>query len=176
MLVIDAMHCILEGLVHYHCRRVLELESKPSKASSNSIPAYPFSWPIYDPAQLPVGAEKMSNVQEVRGISEIHRLLMSSLHDSSAINDLKRKLVGKNKKPLQYVWHSLRASFPNLSNHEHPRTKADFAELLIQWVRLIYSLVACTHRYMHSVLPCRWRQLHQLPSMIPQQHLHISDM
>ncbi|KAF9056966.1 hypothetical protein BDP27DRAFT_1433142 [Rhodocollybia butyracea] len=36
MLVIDAMHCILEGLVHYHCRHVLRLD-----ASSPILSAHP---------------------------------------------------------------------------------------------------------------------------------------
>ncbi|KAJ7673649.1 hypothetical protein DFH06DRAFT_917167, partial [Mycena polygramma] len=33
MLVIDSMHCILEGLVHYHCRQVLEIDAETVSTS-----------------------------------------------------------------------------------------------------------------------------------------------
>ncbi|KAF7328154.1 hypothetical protein MVEN_02572900 [Mycena venus] len=40
MLVIDPMHCILEGLVHYHCRHVLQIDAKAAKDEEAPVPAY----------------------------------------------------------------------------------------------------------------------------------------
>jgi hypothetical protein len=48
MLVIDSMHCILEGLIHYHCHYVLELNLKQAKASVRghlSVSLLPLSSP-----------------------------------------------------------------------------------------------------------------------------------
>ena len=33
MLVIDPMHCLLEGIVHYHCRNILKIDMKAAKAA-----------------------------------------------------------------------------------------------------------------------------------------------
>jgi hypothetical protein len=50
MLVVDSMHAMLEGLVHYHCCHVLKLDSKVAKAAEK-IPmeaAFSYPWPAYD--------------------------------------------------------------------------------------------------------------------------------
>ncbi|KAJ3720852.1 hypothetical protein C8R42DRAFT_581801 [Lentinula raphanica] len=45
MLVIDAMHCLLEGLVHYHCRHVLRLDASASKHTADDLKvAYEWPW------------------------------------------------------------------------------------------------------------------------------------
>ena len=44
MLVIDAMHCILEGIVHYHCCHVLRLDASERQANTDGV-KYAFDWP-----------------------------------------------------------------------------------------------------------------------------------
>lgn len=44
MLVIDAMHCILEGLIHYHCRHVLRLDASATKLSAEGL-KFAYDWP-----------------------------------------------------------------------------------------------------------------------------------
>ena len=48
MLVIDSMHCILEGLVHYHCRYVLELDAKQAKVNVPMVAAFLAPWVQYN--------------------------------------------------------------------------------------------------------------------------------
>ncbi|KAE9388311.1 hypothetical protein BT96DRAFT_1004306 [Gymnopus androsaceus JB14] len=43
MLVIDAMHCILEGIVHYHCHHVLCLDVSMHQVSADGF-KYAFEW------------------------------------------------------------------------------------------------------------------------------------
>ena len=50
MLVIDAMHCILEGVVHYHCRHVLRLDASATRISADGFKfAFDWPWTPYDP-------------------------------------------------------------------------------------------------------------------------------
>jgi hypothetical protein len=50
MLVIDAMNCILEGLVKYHCRYILYLDKEVAKKSDLHI-AFSYDWTPYDPSK-----------------------------------------------------------------------------------------------------------------------------
>lgn len=54
MLVIDAMHCILEGIVHYHCRHVLRLDGSDRASSADGTKyAFDWAWIPYDPELAP---------------------------------------------------------------------------------------------------------------------------
>ena len=44
MLLINSMHCILEGLVHYHCRHVLHLDDAAPHLNADGF-RYAFDWP-----------------------------------------------------------------------------------------------------------------------------------
>ena len=54
MLVIDAMHCVLEGIVHYHCRHVLRLDGAVRQTNAEGK-QYAFDWPWtpYDDESTP---------------------------------------------------------------------------------------------------------------------------
>ena len=52
MLVIDGMHCVLEGLVHYHCRKVLRIDAEVVKRKERGPIAFHQDWVAYDPTQL----------------------------------------------------------------------------------------------------------------------------
>jgi hypothetical protein len=53
MLVIDAMHCVLEGLVHYHFRKVLRVDAEVAKKKERGPVAFEQDWVAYDPSQVP---------------------------------------------------------------------------------------------------------------------------
>ncbi|KAE9399958.1 hypothetical protein BT96DRAFT_795446, partial [Gymnopus androsaceus JB14] len=54
MLVIDAMHCVLEGIVHYHCRHVLRLDGSNRQTSTDGTSyAFDWSWTPYDQDSVP---------------------------------------------------------------------------------------------------------------------------
>ncbi|THU82168.1 hypothetical protein K435DRAFT_592436, partial [Dendrothele bispora CBS 962.96] len=58
MLVIDAMHCILEGIVHYHCRYVLRLFAAAPQLSADGFKhAYDHPWIPYDAEMAPSGCK-----------------------------------------------------------------------------------------------------------------------
>ncbi|KAJ6491081.1 hypothetical protein C8R45DRAFT_826136, partial [Mycena sanguinolenta] len=52
MLVIDGIHCVLEGLVHYHCRKVLRIDAEVAKRKERGPVAFHQDWVVYDPTQL----------------------------------------------------------------------------------------------------------------------------
>ncbi|KAF9555250.1 hypothetical protein CPC08DRAFT_611241, partial [Agrocybe pediades] len=84
MLVVDSMHCILEGLVHYHCRYVLRLDLSVAK-STERTPAFAYPWTPY----------KNNKKPEFQGLDETERQHITSVHDL-----LERPLHGDGKYPL----------------------------------------------------------------------------
>jgi hypothetical protein len=152
MLVIDSMHCLLEGLVHYHCRRVLELSSSKSSPPRQPVHQHAFSypWPKYDPASLH-NDYHVRNVREERQISNIQSVLMHNLTvpHSESLSQLKHTLLAYNKSPLKFVWHSLglpnqvlRINQDGSTTAIPATTKEHFARLLINWVNFLTRLRA----------------------------------
>ncbi|KAJ6580210.1 hypothetical protein B0H10DRAFT_1673423, partial [Mycena sp. CBHHK59/15] len=76
MLVIDAMHCVLEGLVHYHCRRVLRLDAEVAKKSEEKVAAFSHEWHAYNLETTP-NQYHIKNAKEEHQITLIHRTLVS---------------------------------------------------------------------------------------------------
>jgi cytochrome c5 len=131
MLVIDAMHCILEGTVHYHCRRVLEIDEKAASKSPKAAPAFDYTWPPYIADEVPEGF-RVNSEKEYKQIASIRSFLATPLCGEAVTLSSKeqwvRKITGKNKPPLLFVCFSLGLRLP-----EKP-TKADLGELLYEWV------------------------------------------
>jgi hypothetical protein len=109
MLVIDSMHCILEGLVHYHCRHVLQLSTQNAATSDPILPVFAYSWTNYStdiPAEYHVKHEK-----EIQHIYDIHKILTLPLGgsidslDGNCITEpqLRIRLLSKNLQPLKFV-------------------------------------------------------------------------
>jgi hypothetical protein len=138
MLVIDSMHCILLGLVYYHCRYVLGIDAKKANTANPVIPAFSYPWPQYSDA-LPT-QYCMRNDQEIKQISELQNILVLPFESGlESENTLRKKLLTKNLLPLKFVCYSL--SLPlevkNDRNDLVPaKKKAHFAQLLVNWVRL----------------------------------------
>ena len=76
MLVIDTMHCMLEGLMHYHCHYILEIDTKQAGQNKPSPMAFSYSWM---PCSSLVPAEYKVNVDtELEHIAKIQQLLTCS--------------------------------------------------------------------------------------------------
>ncbi|KAF5351480.1 hypothetical protein D9757_012880 [Collybiopsis confluens] len=93
MLVIDAMHCILEGLVHYHCRHVLRLDASAAKLSSDGL-KIAFDWPWIPYSPEAAGTSCLLQEKHIPAVAKIQEALCLSLS-------------GKNALPLDKVWTRL---------------------------------------------------------------------
>ncbi|KAJ7216926.1 hypothetical protein C8J57DRAFT_1537840 [Mycena rebaudengoi] len=71
MTVVDSMHCILEGLVHYHCRKVLRLDAKLAKRKDEAHVAFTHNWTDYDPANCPTDYHLGNPAKEIGQLQRI---------------------------------------------------------------------------------------------------------
>jgi hypothetical protein len=136
MLVIDSMHCILLGLVYYHCRYVLGIDAKKANTTNAVIPAFSYPWPQYSDT-LPT-QYRMRNEQEMKQMTDLQNILVLPFESGlDSENALKRKLLTKNLTPLKFICYSLRLPLEvnNDRNDLVPaKKKAHFAQLLVNWV------------------------------------------
>jgi hypothetical protein len=141
MLVVDSMHCMLEGIVHYHCHHVLGLDTKQAVIKNPLVPVFSYPWPDYSP-DVPEGY-RITHDREIQHIREIHGILTlpfkCDMGSTEAIDEiqLQSKLLSKNLKPLKFVCYTLnlREVIMSLQGPLVPaKTKKHFAQLLINWV------------------------------------------
>ncbi|KAJ3739971.1 hypothetical protein DFH05DRAFT_1406384 [Lentinula detonsa] len=117
MLVIDTMHCILEGLVHYHCRHVLRLDASAPKLNAEGF-RYAFEWPWipYDHETVPT--ELRIQDKHILTVAKIQQTLCLALAGSNAItlDRMWTRLDNQSTQgALKYVVHSLELTV-SLSN------------------------------------------------------------
>ena len=162
MLVIDPMHCLLEGIVHYHCRNILKIDMKAAKGKATSSAAFSYPWKQYSPL-IPLQFH-VRNADEIKQISEIHRLLVRALANSPDVSEkstdvldqtkLLARLLTKNKAPLQFVCYSLDLlkDLPESASGSG-KNKEQLGKLLIDWVRclMIFSMSALPYSSHFSV-------------------------
>lgn len=105
-LVVDSMHCILEGLGQYHSRTLLGLTMASALAKSPDMPAYNHTFhKAQDHTQM--------NEREVSHIPQIHNLLLAPVEGSNLsdiaqnLKKLSDKLLKKNFCPLKFVLDDL---------------------------------------------------------------------
>ena len=138
MLIIDSMHCVLEGIVHYHCRHVLELDAKQAQAIPQMTPAFSYPWTKYSPDILP--CYRVKHDKEIDQVSKIHDILALPLNsgpNSITEKELRIKLMSKNLSPLRFVCYSLDVRMEVIGDQNHAvpaKTKGHFADLLVDWV------------------------------------------
>ncbi|KAE9395576.1 hypothetical protein BT96DRAFT_776692, partial [Gymnopus androsaceus JB14] len=86
MLVVDSMHCILEGIVHYHCRHVLCLDDAASnKISADGFQhAYDWPWEAYHPDNVPSAYAVPE--KHIVCVGKIHELLCLALEGPKSLN------------------------------------------------------------------------------------------
>ncbi|KAE9383743.1 hypothetical protein BT96DRAFT_784224, partial [Gymnopus androsaceus JB14] len=84
MLVIDAMHCILEGVVHYHCRHVLRLDASATQISADGF-KYAFDWPwtLYDNETVPEGLKIPE--KQVLSVIKVQKALSLAISGDKAL-------------------------------------------------------------------------------------------
>ncbi|CAK5269091.1 unnamed protein product [Mycena citricolor] len=134
MAVVDSMHCILEGLVHYHCRRVLRIDTKVAKRKETMGAAFEYNWPDYNAATchpLCLLRNESRELPMIRTIQQrlVQPLLVEDDSDSDMEDDdgdvdmadapdprfvpavteeeMREQLLRVNLQPLRWVVHSL---------------------------------------------------------------------
>lgn len=129
MLVIDAMHCILEGLIQYHCRHVLRLDASSTSVSSDGL-KYAFDWPWtpYDDDLVPGGCNKLSQ-KHIPRVANIHQTLCLALAGEKALTLEEMWIRLENNAPrdaLHFVAHSL--SLPTILDDIHEQISSIYVK------------------------------------------------
>jgi Transposase family tnp2 len=167
MLVIDSMHCILEGIVHYHCRRVLELDADRARASVPKVPAFSYPWIQYS-MEVPVDY-RVKHDREEKQIIELHHVLVlpfNSGPESFTEEELRAKLMSKNISPLKFVCYFLKLPMEVLSEQGclvPAKSKKHFSDLLINWVSCTLELHLKILIYFSSIIPSLSSQVSCIP-------------
>ncbi|RDB28285.1 hypothetical protein Hypma_001411 [Hypsizygus marmoreus] len=125
------MHCILEGIVHYHCRSVLCIDAVEAKAAEPQILAFSHPWTQYSSADAPVELRDFSDI-EIKHVSDIQKQLCLPSTVVMALQE--------NLRSLKFVFSDLQ-DLPNVSNMfttqqgvlVPAKTKLHFATLLVKW-------------------------------------------
>ncbi|KAE9388290.1 hypothetical protein BT96DRAFT_960232 [Gymnopus androsaceus JB14] len=156
MLVVDAMHCILKGVVHYHCQHVLRLNASAPKHCADGL-MYAFDWPWigYEPEAVPeLPRLKEKHVPDVSKVQETLCLALEG-EDSMTLNQVWTRLDNQaTKGTLQFVVHTLELSLQLNTVGVKSRSKAKkvtstvmknhFIALLLNW-RLQQPLSSVAH-------------------------------
>lgn len=155
-LVVDSMHCILEGLAHHHFRNVLGLAKKERKETKNESTAGENILPDTQPAfridevfteprsSVPVVVGRdgeqdrcvVHNEKSIKDVHKIHRLLSQSYSQIVDDVDMEDHLKTLTEKVSKCVRLSLLSVCDDLRlRHEPDARKSDLAALLVDWVR-----------------------------------------
>ena len=132
-LVVDAMHCILEGLVAHHTRNLLGITNESTSQISEAPPAFSYD---FKTLTTDAAAALSMTTKEMSQVSTIHDLLIAQVplpHDVGRIDQFMSKLHAglfrKNVRSLQYVCETLGYTLTRPRMH-----KTDYVEGLINWV------------------------------------------
>ena len=140
-LVVDAMHCILEGVAHHHFRIVLGLTDIFAASKPEVAQAFTHRFTKVDPEDTPLPDEM--TVKEAKTINSIHALLTAPLagldnnghiidhaeYDAS-VQGLSKRLSNRNTKPLKFV-----ALDVGVVPRDSPRIyKNEWVNGLVSWV------------------------------------------
>jgi hypothetical protein len=83
MLVPDPMHVVLEGVVHYHCRRVLKIDTVEARKRDAAPFAFKYDWLPLVPATIQRAPEnvvpKLADDRKI--VANVQRLLQRELDD-----------------------------------------------------------------------------------------------
>jgi hypothetical protein len=136
-LVVDTMHCLLEGLVHDHFREFLGLTADSAQRKTDALPAFHHSFPDVDLNKPESFCEK-----DVKTVKSIHILLIAAVPDlegndtqlvETHMAELERKLSSKKAACLQFVSVELGIG-PNVTHPGKKVYKAHWVRSLIDWV------------------------------------------
>jgi hypothetical protein len=136
MLVVDTMHCLLEGLVQYHFRDLLGLTSVSADEKTPDLPAFTFDLPLPDDEYT---SKEALNDNDLKHISKIHDDLVAEIvadnkiAEVEQVSQLTKRLANRNLKALCYVSKTVHAP-PSLTPPRRTPRKIDYAEALTKWV------------------------------------------
>lgn len=139
MLVVDSMHCLLEGLAQFHFREVLQLKDVMARAREESGVAFELAQLFPDEAYV---SERKLSVNDLKHIPHIYAYLVAPIRDNdddSAIafennlpittrDSLSKRLFQKNLKALQFVTESLSLTL------SVKKLKKHYVDALVEWV------------------------------------------
>jgi hypothetical protein len=129
MLVVDPMHCLLEGLAQFHFRNVLKFTTTNAEVKPAPVVAFEHVFP--SPTSTTTVNLADVTEDEVKQISQIQAQLVSPLDETlEASTLLTTRLERKKKKSLVYVSESLGLSIPP----DKRPTKLQYAQTLTSWV------------------------------------------
>lgn len=158
MLVVDSMHCLLEGLAQFHFREVLKLTDTSAKEKDPIGNAFSFAFPF--PDNEAIETRKLSE-NDVKHITQIHKLLLSPLDKlddvSESLEKLTTRLHGKNLNALRYVSDTVGVP-PALKRS----SKIHYAKELRSWVRSFFQAFSQAAHWLYfnrgrgSLIPRRY--------------------
>jgi hypothetical protein len=140
-LVVDAMHCVLEGVAHHHFRVVLGLTSVSAASKPETRRAFSHRFTTIDLEDGPP-PDNMS-AKEAKSVASIHTLLMAPLEGvgddghvidqvvfDDSVGNLSKRLSNRNIKPLRFVADDV-LSAPPPSGRIY---KKHWVDTLVSWV------------------------------------------
>jgi hypothetical protein len=131
-LVIDAMHCVLEGMVQYHCRYVLLLTNKAAGTTGKSFPVFGQDF------RVPVEEDKLDDKSR-NHVFKAHSLLTApivGLNDEEiqeSLTSLTSSLHRLKAPALEFVGRSL----GQVPASRQRITKLMWVQEMIEWVRCL---------------------------------------
>ncbi|KAG2059231.1 hypothetical protein BDR06DRAFT_980138 [Suillus hirtellus] len=135
-LVVDTMHCLLEGLAHNHFHKFLGLTADSVQQKTDALPAFHHPFPNVDLNKPESFCEK-----DIKTIKSIHNLLTAAVPDLEG-NDtqlikthmakLERRLSSKMVACLQFMSVELGIG-PNIAHPGKKIYKAHWVRSLIDW-------------------------------------------
>ncbi|TDL13614.1 hypothetical protein BD410DRAFT_735121 [Rickenella mellea] len=143
-LVVDSMHCMLEGLGEHHARDVLGLSTASAMANPIVMPPFTQAFRAVDK-----NVTKLKEC-EIKHVTEIQALLTAPVEGGDIENlveenlqKLDKKLMSKNLGPLKFVSTDLklrvmpreRSSARFRPDGEPILQKADYVKALLEWRR-----------------------------------------
>ncbi|KAJ6484908.1 hypothetical protein C8R45DRAFT_829492, partial [Mycena sanguinolenta] len=170
MLVIDTMHCILEGLVHHHCRRILRVDLGIAKGKQIHV-AFEYDWTPYNPSEIPEDDQLSDKELVDNHIAMIQATLSEAIVPLGSDvpgtdkEEMRNSLHKRNLRPLKFVARSLGLEIKGDENTKK-RLKAPHIDALIAWVS-VSNFRSCSkiEFKFHSDAPSRsW-----IPISIPKQ-------
>jgi hypothetical protein len=140
-IVVDTMHCLLEGLAHAHFREFLGLTADSAHRKSDTISA--FDDPSFD---VDLNKPETFTEKDVRTVKSIQSLLTEAVPDLEGndtelierhVSELERKLTSKKVVYLQFVSEGLGIR-PDVAHPGKKVYKAHWVKSLIGWVDIFF--------------------------------------
>jgi len=146
MLVVDSMHCLLEGLAQFHFQEVLKLTNAAAKYKPKVTNTFDYDFPSPLCTKHITCADLKGD--EIKQVSQIHALLLAPLPDDTVEtrSSLMKALERKKKSPLVYVAESL-GLMPDHPYEQQPHsfTKLCWARSLTTWVCYLHCIIHIVH-------------------------------